>query len=149
MKPHPYLCPFFFHNCCACWCTSISFSLSSSFFCPVILWMCQQHQSRWKTGVTHRGRENGVRRKFSSIITLRLPLPKYSPWRKGSFQSLPPALTKTSICAFEMLSLDMGLLVNIWLGTESEVVRIKIAAALPGSSDEQLLTKTQNCWKIQ
>jgi len=28
----PYLCPFFFDNCCACWCTSISSSLSSSFF---------------------------------------------------------------------------------------------------------------------
>lgn len=55
-------------------------------FCLVIR-MCQQHQSLWKTGVTHKGRGIGVRRKFSSIITLRLPLSKYSPRRKDSFQT--------------------------------------------------------------
>lgn len=31
-----------------------------------------------------------------------------------------------------MLGLDMDMLVNIWLGTESEVVEIKIAGALQG-----------------
>lgn len=45
-----------------------------------------------------------------------------------------------------MLGVDMGILVNIWLGTESEVVEIKIAVALQGSSDKQLLAKTEQYW---
>lgn len=73
-------------------------------FCLVIR-MCQQHQSLWKTGVTHKGRVNGVRRKFPSIITLRLPLSKYSPRCKSGFQSLPPALTKNiHLCFWDVRS---------------------------------------------